>query len=126
MKGTEQTKIKRLEGTIRRRDRQIEKLKKELEAKQKHLDRVKNDLLPPIYREIQNVTGQRDAAKADVLVIQAWICAIILRYIGSSGVEITDEAVSEMIKSYHLSAEKTDVGTVMLQVVKRPVEGEQQ
>lgn len=118
----EQAKIKKLESTIRRRDRQIEKLQKEVEAKQKHLDKIKNDLLPPVYREIRKVTGQRDAAKADVAVIQAWICAIILKYLGAGGVEITSAAVTEMIKSYHLSAEKSDIGTVVLKVEKRPGE----
>lgn len=122
MRGTEESKIKRLEGTIRRRDKLIEKLQKELEAKQKHLDRIKNDLLPPVYREIKNVTGQRDAAKADVAVIQAWICAIILKYLGAEGVEITSAAVTEMIQGFRLKAEMTDTGTVVLKVEERPEE----
>jgi uncharacterized coiled-coil protein SlyX len=129
MKGTEESKIKRLEGTIRRRDklieklhRQIEKLQKELEAKQKHLDRIKNDLLPPIYKEIKIAEGQLDVAKADVAVIQAWICAIIMRHLDADGVEISDEAVSAMLQEYRLKAEKTDIGTVVLMVEKRPEE----
>ena len=119
---TEQAKIKKLESTIRRRDRQIEKLQKEVEAKQKHLDRVKNDLLPPVYREIKKVTDQRDAAKTDVAVIQAWICTIIQKYLGAEGVELSDEIVSEMIQGFRLKAEMTDIGTVVLKVEKRPGE----
>jgi len=122
MRGTEESKIKKLEGTIRRRDKLIEKLRKELEAKQKHLDRIKNDLLPPVYKEIKSITGQRDAAKADVAVIQAWICAIIQKYLGAEGVEITSAAVTEMIQGFRLKAEMTDIGTVVLKVEKRPGE----
>jgi predicted DNA-binding protein (UPF0278 family) len=120
MKGTEESKIARLEGTIRRRDKLIEKLQKELEAKEKHLSRVKNDLLPPVYKEIRNVTAQRDSAKADVSVIQAWICAI-MQTDGVAQVQLPDELISEMLKGFRLRAEKLP-GFVALEVEKIPEE----
>jgi uncharacterized coiled-coil protein SlyX len=113
-----EARIKKLEGTIRRRDKQIEKLQKEVEAKQKHLDRVKNDLLPPVYREIKKVTDQRDAAKADVSVIQAWICAIMLHK-DITEISISDALVSGVLQEFKLKAEKSES-----QVTLRPVKVE--
>jgi|GEM_PF-5229927 len=112
MRGTEESKIKRLEGTIRRRDRQIEKLQKELEAKQKHLDRVKNDLLPPVYQEIKNVIGQRDEAKASVAIIQAWICAILVQE-DLAEVRLPNDLVSTALEKFKLKAEKDDDGVIL-------------
>ena len=115
-----QSKIKKLEGTIRRRDRQIEKLQKELESAQKHLDRIKNDLLPPVYREIQKVGEQRDVARAEVAIIQAWVRAVLL-CVGLEKIHIPDDTMNSAIHSFKLLAEKTQ-GGIDLWTVYEPTE----
>lgn len=116
-----QSKIKKLESTIRSRDRQIEKLQKELELAQKHLDRVKNDLLPPIYREIKNVGEQRDVARAEVTIIQAWVRAVLL-CVGLEKIHIPDDTMNSAIHSFKLRAEKTRDG-IDLWTVYEPTDG---
>lgn len=108
----EQAKIKSLEGTIRRRDRMIVNLQNELDKKQRHLDRIKNDLLPPIYREIQIVAGQRDVAKADVSVIQAWICALMQQE-ELTRVNLANDVVSAALEKFRLKAEKNERGVTL-------------